>query len=450
MNSDIFQSNQIKVKEAFLANPTLMIYLLQDYFPLSSDLVRRVQNNQKLEHKFMWHNITKNPHINFNDKFLETYKDKIDWNLLSDNSGRFWTISILEKYKDILDWSGHDAYSLMYDSDEGCLSTNEGLPWSDMLIERYEKRWCWRGLSQNSGLPWSIEFIEKYIEKWDWTFLSNNTGIPWSIPLIEKFDDYLDYTVLLGNKSLPWSNSLLLFMMEKKGRWELVLPNSMNYMYIRYMNKGFLYNDSIPWDNELKNYMIERYGDKTWSDKDIIQNYYSAGGIITNLKGLKKINQKWLHWCDFLKLDEKINWDEEMIVYVAENNFEGWKFVSGIVNLSIELVEKLSNHLDWDEVSGSNKNIGNSTFLEKYKYRINYNRLSHNQNLYWDIEFLTKYKNDSLTIPWGQVNNSLNLPYSVDFVKDFADKLYRPVLPAWEIVKPYVDDNLIYSVLSRN
>ncbi len=36
------------------------------------------------------------------------------------------------------------------------------------LLERYEDRWDWHGLSRNHGLPWSIELLDRYEDRWVW------------------------------------------------------------------------------------------------------------------------------------------------------------------------------------------------------------------------------------------------------------------------------------------
>lgn len=47
-----------------------------------------------------------------------------------------------------------------------CLSTNEGLPWSLELIERFARRWDWEKLAKNESLPGSLELIERFAERW--------------------------------------------------------------------------------------------------------------------------------------------------------------------------------------------------------------------------------------------------------------------------------------------
>ena len=84
------------------------------------------------------------------------------------------------------------------------LSSNEALPWSLELIERYEDRWDWGewGLSKNEALPWSLKLIKRYEDRWAWGRLSNNEAPPWSLELIERYEGRWEWEVLSGNKAL--------------------------------------------------------------------------------------------------------------------------------------------------------------------------------------------------------------------------------------------------------
>jgi hypothetical protein len=57
------------------------------------------------------------------------------------------------------------------------LSSNESLPWSESLIERYKDKWNWRYLSRNESLPWSEALIECHSNNWNWEKLSDNKSV---------------------------------------------------------------------------------------------------------------------------------------------------------------------------------------------------------------------------------------------------------------------------------
>ena len=81
-----------------------------------------------------------------------------------------------------------------------------------MLVEKLEDQWIWKGwqsISSNEGLPWTIDLIEKFENKWDWHSLSINKALPWTVELVEKFEDKWVWPSLSINKALPWSSELI-------------------------------------------------------------------------------------------------------------------------------------------------------------------------------------------------------------------------------------------------
>ena len=57
------------------------------------------------------------------------------------------------------------------------LTSNESLPWSESLIERYEDKWNWEWLSINESLPWSEALIERYKDRWRHWHLRENKSM---------------------------------------------------------------------------------------------------------------------------------------------------------------------------------------------------------------------------------------------------------------------------------
>ena len=59
---------------------------------------------------------------------ITLYKDQWNWEYFSRNTNS-WNMEIIEKYKNQLHW--------------GYLSSNESLPWSEILIEKFKDKWLW-------------------------------------------------------------------------------------------------------------------------------------------------------------------------------------------------------------------------------------------------------------------------------------------------------------------
>ena len=108
------------------------------------------------------------------------------------------------------------------------LSNNEALPWTIVLIQRYENRWDWHLLSANESLPWSLELIERYEKRWNWDGkgyyveehmggLSANKSLPWSLELILRFEKRWNWMFLLSNKSIVWSLEIIEGLIKSSG-----------------------------------------------------------------------------------------------------------------------------------------------------------------------------------------------------------------------------------------
>jgi hypothetical protein len=126
------------------------------------------------------------------------------------------------------------------------------------LINRFKDRWNWEKLSENTALPWSIELIESFTERWDWRLLSKNATLPWSVGLIERFQDHFPdeysrfnwqmenneefegWLELSENTALPWSIELI-ERFEERWAW-----------------RGLSTNESLPWTDELIEHFKER------------------------------------------------------------------------------------------------------------------------------------------------------------------------------------------------
>ncbi|OBX24708.1 helicase-like protein [Gelidibacter algens] len=139
--------------------------------------------------------------------FIRDNADKFDWEGdeygfsggLSDNPNLPWSEEFIEEFKDKFNWT--------------ILSTRDFLPWSENFINKYSNYFCWENLSYNTELPWSIKLIDKYIDKWDWETLSGNPAINWTEEMLSKYEHSLiwknSFRNLSNNKGLHHSIPLI-------------------------------------------------------------------------------------------------------------------------------------------------------------------------------------------------------------------------------------------------
>jgi len=155
-----------------------------------------------------WKGLSQNPSIDWTDELIKRYIRKplfnpygFHWKELSGNEGLPFQDGILLKYEDKWEWNA--------------ISGNNGVRLNREQINKYKDRLNWnddstRSLSANKSLEWNEELIEKYKDRWDWFQIGLNEGVTWTDEMIDKYKPYLDPRSFFKNKELTWNLELVL------------------------------------------------------------------------------------------------------------------------------------------------------------------------------------------------------------------------------------------------
>jgi len=119
------------------------------------------------------------------------------------------------------------------------LSSNDLLPWSAALIEKYESKWNWEFLLWNDAVKWDFDLLKKYEDHIAWIVdyeyspgkfdrtaslgVSGREYIEWNIEMLRYFEEKLDLGCISKNISTAWSLDLLLAFEPKWSYEELSL-----------------------------------------------------------------------------------------------------------------------------------------------------------------------------------------------------------------------------------
>ena len=148
--------------------------------PWNTRLIKKYRKSYFRTYGLDWNELSRNTNLPWQEEnLLEKFKDKWNWNLVSFNHGVKFSLDQIEEYKDVLYW----------DSGPSCnrnLSSNQNLPWSIELIEKYQDRWSWWSLCLNPGIQWDEEMIAHFEPFIRWGALAMNTGVAWSLEFIIK------------------------------------------------------------------------------------------------------------------------------------------------------------------------------------------------------------------------------------------------------------------------
>lgn len=118
----------------------------------------------------------------WSETLLEKYQDKVNWDAISENANICWTISMIQKFQKKINWN---LFSKNI--------TKESLTMA--VLETFKDKWDWNELSDNYCITLTEEIIEKFADKWNWKRIISryvdqfydNRGIDF----YEKYKEYI-------------------------------------------------------------------------------------------------------------------------------------------------------------------------------------------------------------------------------------------------------------------
>ena len=114
---------------------------------------------------------------------------------------------------------------------------------------------------------------------------------------------------------------------------------------------------------------------------------------------------------------------------------EAWKTVSEDETLTMDMLEKYADKLDWKEISSNSRIVWTNDGLEKFARRLNWEDFSDRcpENLICEA-LLRKFENKW---NWKDISNRDVFYNNWDLVEKFADKVdWAEIITNWNIEKP--------------
>ena len=135
---------------------------------------------QKIMNEEVWKELSKD--FNWSEALLEKYQDKVDWNEISENSNIRWTVPMIQKFKSRINWE-----SISENIDEKIMT--------ESILETFKDKWNWHKLSSNERLPLSYDLLDKYADLWDWEEIidryRNNVFEGQAIEFYERYKEHI-------------------------------------------------------------------------------------------------------------------------------------------------------------------------------------------------------------------------------------------------------------------
>ena len=89
----------------------------------------------------------------WSELLLEKYQDKVDWNGISENTNIQWTVPMIQKFKNRIDWDKFSRHA-------------EAETLTENVIDTFKDKWNWNELSENNNLELTFDFWTSMQTDW--------------------------------------------------------------------------------------------------------------------------------------------------------------------------------------------------------------------------------------------------------------------------------------------
>lgn len=310
--------------------------------------------------------------INWQQKIIESFINKWDWEILSSDSSRLlsekdsntkeknvfrYSEYKLDRFREFIQW---DIISKRTDLDL----------LEEFVVNHITKNWDWVELSLNPKFYPKTEFLKKYSEKeWSW---SNFSQAQWLTAdyLIALPDKLWEWELISKNKKISFNTELLNI---------LSLKNNVDWNEI-------ITSPSLKFDIETINILSKKSISDFWN---IVSR---SSRLVMNDELLSRYRLDW-------------NWD----LLIEYNKID--------IN-DIDLLERFESSLSWDAISRSTSFNASIEVLNIFKDKLNWKKISSNLEL--NINVLRQFKD---YLDWEVVSSSSKIEFDQNLVAEFIDVL---------------------------
>jgi hypothetical protein len=290
---------------------------------------------------------------------LERFEDKWDWIGVSCNTACPWSIELIQRFKDRFHWEG------IFD---GGLTGNARLPWSEGLIETFKDYWDWRRIECELELGDRLMFGTAY-DHCATGELSRSEALPWTDELISRYVDRWDWEILSSNRSLPWSRALVK-RFEEHWHWGRLSSN-----------------DRLPWSSAF----VLEFGHR-WDWTILLreqQVVWSPGHV------------EYIRKCALAFFSGRDDFDTSVVplsVDIVDRHFrdDPWGrndfACSATLPWSVELIRRHADYWDWVTLSANPLLPWSTDLIDEFAELWCWDHLSSNPGLPWSDEFVIRHE----------------------------------------------------------
>lgn len=323
-------------------------------------------------------------------------------------------------------------------------------PFNQIELKQWQEYLDWRLVSCNSRIQFDIDLVDHFKHRLFWTELSKNKTIHWGREILSSCISFLCRpSHILGNPisnisrsgNVKWSIALI---EEFKEKWDWQELSS---------------NNNLPWSDEL----IKRFS-PFWDWKSLCVNgKFWNEDIIASLEN--ELDQNYERWNHLLS-NPHIQWSKELIYKYKEKwfsamPFTGYHAYDVYANTALpwdeEFVEVFKDKFNWYRLSKSNVLPWSEKFIHKFSQYWVWKALANNASISWDEKLITKFEDKlSLTELHMSLFDNPSVKWNKNLIDKYIDKINWRVLSqnininwTFELIDKYIE-KLDWSYLSAN
>ena len=398
--------NLFEKEEKETALNQLKVDLISRYYPFSKDEVIKYKSVLN----FDYYSLMNNEFIDWDIKLIDVLNDKIDWTAVWKIKNISLDFEFFKKFDNQIDYSTiHSSKNIKWD-DNLLADFGDKFDWSTSLItreplstianlRRFKDKLNWSIVSQRINFESNENLIEEFAENWDWKKLSSNMNLPLSVEFIQKHIENINFDELSQNPAaLP-----LIYKYPKAHSWnwdKVILNRAIIYsddsykFFLNYFTKNLQLNHDVhPFfkKNSLYPFLFKLFKSQ---NNDI--SYFLSNDFVKYFawENLCKFCNTKLPLAFIEKYKDKLNFKEEAFIrnnqeiitteFILANpdlfNSEHSSFY--YLLLTIEFLNKYDGKLDWNKLSSNEKLDWNWEYIETHFDKFNLFRLKTNKGIY--------------------------------------------------------------------
>ena len=392
-----------------------------------------INNFDDEKNKSLWSIITSKYDFNQLESKIEVSNGNTQyhWNYLQlYNDKSFNSLHYLKEHTDLISWdyfSESDAANKIFKYDNS-ISFSLWIRMTQSFLKDEKYKWNLKRLSHLPDISVKARLFETRTEEWDWEYLSANAiflKIHNEKPsyFISKFKKFIDFSKFSKRTDAGINEKLIEKYKKYNWDWNALIENPSIKFSFKYIDDHI----DKPWNwkklssrSDLEFDFVKKYPSKNWdwsvlSSRDIFK---PSVEILSNVQDISVID--WY----------KVSDNEEISIDVVEKypQLLDWHILSkntAINFANIDIAEKFKNYIDWEVLTSKYFKEISIDYLIKMKSYIpwgTYNKLLGNHISTEMV--LTLYD----VLDWRYVSQSLEIKYSQKFVNKFKDKWYWSLL----------------------